>query len=232
MQASGKQTVMTHVMQSQANKDFWSAYAGWQEKATQAEAKRTIKNMIRDVMNDVQATAFYQNLLGITSFAKLAVALALLLFAVNGIQVSEDIPTVLCNDTPEMSDTTETVWCVGKGGGNEVGSRGGSPSTRYNSNSIISETINSRGNITSRHTLTQSQALELGIQWLGNDYYMVGKGVYRSNVPNLDGSFNQFRLDDGSLMGRHDPGRPHIHLEIIVPGSKLPIINNHILLME
>jgi len=40
MQASAKQAVVTQVIQSQANKDFWAAYAEWQLKVAEAEQKR------------------------------------------------------------------------------------------------------------------------------------------------------------------------------------------------
>jgi hypothetical protein len=136
------QEVATQVTQSQANSDFWVAYADWQQQATQAEVKRNIKSMIGDVLNDVQATAFYQNLLGITSLAKLAVALTILLFSINGIEVTHqyaenvvaDVPTNSCNDLPEQTDVTDSVWCVGKGGGQDTLSRGGSPGTRIRGN--------------------------------------------------------------------------------------------------
>jgi hypothetical protein len=42
MQASAKQSVVTQVSQSQANKDFWVAYADWQRKAILAEQKRKL----------------------------------------------------------------------------------------------------------------------------------------------------------------------------------------------
>jgi len=56
MQASAKQTVMTQVTQSQANKDFWSAYAVWQQQvARRLEAIRQAqqlawRNQIRNVL--------------------------------------------------------------------------------------------------------------------------------------------------------------------------------------
>jgi hypothetical protein len=39
MQASAKQAVVTQVMQSQANKDFWVAYAEWRKRAEMAHLK-------------------------------------------------------------------------------------------------------------------------------------------------------------------------------------------------
>jgi hypothetical protein len=50
-----------------------------------------------------------------------------------------------------------------------------------------------------------------------------GSGVFRS----ADGT-RQFWIDNGSITGAHSPGVPHVHLETIAPGSKVPVVNNHI----
>jgi RHS repeat-associated protein len=91
---------------------------------------------------------------------------------------------------------------------------------------VIAETRAGSGNLTSKFTLTADQALSAGEKWVGPGYTEIGKpgsGVFRS----ADGA-RQFRIDNGSITGAHNPGVPHVHLETISPGSKVPIANNHI----
>ena len=96
---------------------------------------------------------------------------------------------------------------------------------------VLKETLTGAGNITSKTVLNSSEALEAGIRHVGSDYSEIGKkgsGVYRSNIANKNGTFNQFRMDNNSLNGSHQPNVPHVHLEIINPSKSKPIINNHI----
>jgi RHS repeat-associated protein len=91
---------------------------------------------------------------------------------------------------------------------------------------VIAETQAGARNLTSRYTLTADEALTAGERWVGSGYTEIGKpgsGVFRS----ADGT-RQFRIDNGSITGAHSPGVPHVHLETIAPGSKVPVVNNHI----
>jgi RHS repeat-associated protein len=91
---------------------------------------------------------------------------------------------------------------------------------------VIAETQAGARNLTSRFTLSADEALTAGERWVGPGYTELGKpgsGVFRS----ADGT-RQFRIDSGSITGAHSPGLPHVHLETIVPGSPVPIVNNHI----
>jgi tetratricopeptide (TPR) repeat protein len=88
--------------------------------------------------------------------------------------------------------------------------------------SVINETINTKGYFTSKYALTPSEALDAGIKFLGEGYKEIGKpgtGLFRSK----DG-LRQFRIDKTSLA--------HFHLEMFEKDIKEPIINNHIILME
>ena len=91
---------------------------------------------------------------------------------------------------------------------------------------VMAETRAGAGNLTSKYTLTADEALTAGERWVGPGYTELGKqgsGVFRS----ADGT-RQFRIDNGSITGAHSPGVPHVHLETILPGSKVPVANNHI----
>ena len=95
----------------------------------------------------------------------------------------------------------------------------------------IKETQAGKGNITSKHTLTESEALQAGEKFAGKNAAEIGKpnsGVYQSRIANADGTYNRFRMDPTSVKGTHDPWVPHVHLEIVKPGVKVPVVNNHI----
>ena len=96
---------------------------------------------------------------------------------------------------------------------------------------VINETETSHGNITSAHTLTEGEALDAGLQFLGTNYREIGNsgsGVYRSTTPNSDGTYNQFRMDNNSLEGNHSPNVSHVHFEVINPSTNKPTVNNHV----
>jgi|GEM_PF-5068809 hypothetical protein len=109
---------------------------------------------------------------------------------------------------------------------------------------VINETQSGAGNITSKHVLTEDQALGAMQEWVGEDYTQVGKteqGTFRSKVQNPDGSYNQARMDPSSLQGTHSPNVPHIHLEKVIPNviqrnsqgkatgiEDEKVVNNHI----
>ena len=95
---------------------------------------------------------------------------------------------------------------------------------------VISETKAGKGNITSKSVLTESQALDAGIDFVGGNARELGKngsGVFRSQTKNADGTVNQFRMDSGSIQGNHNPNVPHVHLEVVKPNNKVRV-NNHI----
>ncbi|MCL1881063.1 MAG: hypothetical protein FWF76_02670 [Oscillospiraceae bacterium] len=98
---------------------------------------------------------------------------------------------------------------------------------------VINETVdaamnnNGNPNITSRHTLSSSEAIDLGIEALGPGYREIGRkgsGVFENTV----GEFTyRFRMDVNSLLGRHAPAVPHVHLEIL-DTSRNVLANNHV----
>ncbi|WP_444663129.1 hypothetical protein ACT17Q_13840 [Cellulomonas sp. CW35] len=93
---------------------------------------------------------------------------------------------------------------------------------------VLDETVGHSGkpNLTSAHSLSQDEALDGGIRWLGEGYSEIGKpgsGVFRSG----DG-LRQFRMDNGSITGGHAPQPGHVHFEIYAPGGRTPIVNNHV----
>lgn len=95
-------------------------------------------------------------------------------------------------------------------------------------NDILVETIESHGQITSKFTVNQTEALELGQRWMGKDYKEIGKpgsGVFLS----ADGH-RRFRIDNNSVLGNHSPHKPHVHLELVNPITNVVISNNHIVL--
>jgi hypothetical protein len=96
---------------------------------------------------------------------------------------------------------------------------------------VISETKAGRGNITSSSVLTEAEAIDAGIEFVGKNATEIGKpgsGVYRSGTKNADGSVNQFRMDNNSLDGNHNPNVPHVHFEQVIEGKKKPRVNNHV----
>lgn len=96
-----------------------------------------------------------------------------------------------------------------------------------NIDDVLQETVRRSGTFTSTNKLSQTDALDAGIRFLGPGYREIGKpgsGVFRS----ADG-LRQFRIDDGSLAGTHAPGVQHVHFEVYAtPDSRLPIVNNHV----
>ncbi len=90
-------------------------------------------------------------------------------------------------------------------------------------------TLESKGMITSKYQLSASEALRAGEKFLEIGYREIGQGqgVFRS----LDG-LRQFRIDVNSIMGKHSPGKPHVHMELFNANSTVPYTNNHILFYE
>lgn len=92
---------------------------------------------------------------------------------------------------------------------------------------VLQETVQGAGNLTSAHRLSEAEALDAGVTFLGTGYRELGKlgsGVFRS----ADG-LRQFRIDSGSLAGAHAPGVPHVHFEVYAtPTSRRPSVNNHV----
>jgi hypothetical protein len=116
---------------------------------------------------------------------------------------------------------------------------------------VIRETDASKKvDFTSKYTLTESQALDAGIKYVGESYSelnKVGSSVFRAKKPYLvtkDAEFyKQFRMDEGSIVGAHPPNVPHLHLQIVkvpvsikntvkgnisIRGTEQKISNNHI----
>jgi RHS repeat-associated protein len=104
-----------------------------------------------------------------------------------------------------------------------------------NAAKTIKETVEGTGNITSKQTLTGTEALDAGIEFVGKDATEIGKpgsGVYRSSTENANGTTNQFRMDKNSLEGNHAPNTSHVHLEQVKAGQNKPVVNNHIKIEE
>lgn len=101
-----------------------------------------------------------------------------------------------------------------------------------NIDNVIKETLQGKENITSKYILSADEALTVGEIFLGKGYKEISgkkKGIFRSN----GGTGNRiFRIDNGSLQGKHKPHVPHVHLEILKPDGKGRIVNNHIILKE
>ena len=108
-----------------------------------------------------------------------------------------------------------------------------------NASKVIQETnLNvGKGDITSKFKLTETEALEAGEKFVGKNAIEKGRpgsGVYRSKVANSDGTFNQFRIDDNSITGKHSPYKnsnkndPHVHFERVIEGKSNPDVNNHV----
>ncbi len=92
---------------------------------------------------------------------------------------------------------------------------------------VLGETVAGTGNLTSAHRLSEAEALDAGVAFLGSGYREIGKpgsGVFRS----ADG-LRQFRIDASSLAGLHDPNVPHVHFEVYPsPTASRPVVNNHV----
>ena len=91
---------------------------------------------------------------------------------------------------------------------------------------VIQETLNGKGKITSKYTLTPDEALEAGQKFLGENYVEIGKsgsGVFKSGD-------RLYRIDNSSLAGLHKPKKSHFHLEILDQVGKR-IVNNQIILL-
>lgn len=98
---------------------------------------------------------------------------------------------------------------------------------------VVGESQGATGNVTSGETLNDDEALEALEDWVGDDVEEVSPGVFRSRQPNADGTYNQGRIDDGSLAGEHGDIGPHVHLERVRPDPQRPgrwitESNNHI----
>lgn len=96
--------------------------------------------------------------------------------------------------------------------------------------SVIKETLNGSGDITSQIKLSSNEALEAGMLFLGKNYKELGRpgsGIFRS----ADG-LRQFRIYSNSLAGKHNPRAPHAHLEAFKPNIKDPYVNNHVLFYD
>jgi len=133
MQAEAKQIVMTQVTQSQANKEFWSAYAVWKEKVTLAGAKRQAQALLltRKKDNKTKEKVRYskptqqKNIFKLGPLAKLGLALTAIvaLFSI----VSTYMPTQNC-EMGVNSDEEPTYEPCG-GGGNVGSAEGPGPQT-------------------------------------------------------------------------------------------------------
>jgi len=100
---------------------------------------------------------------------------------------------------------------------------------------VIKESLDaakaSVGNITSKYIVTADEALSIGDKLLGQGYKEVGKvgsGVFEKQVGELT---YRFRIDNNSLMGKHAPNTPHIHVEILDKYRNI-LVNNHIPFIE
>ncbi|WP_432746686.1 DUF6531 domain-containing protein [Streptomyces sp. JH002] len=94
----------------------------------------------------------------------------------------------------------------------------------------VAETRQGRGSLVSQHPMTADEALQSGIDFLGDGYRELGqgRGVFRSS----DG-LRQFRMDQDSLQGGHWPDVPHVHFEMFEnAGDKRPFVNNHVPLID
>ncbi|AJQ28765.1 hypothetical protein [Pelosinus fermentans] len=100
---------------------------------------------------------------------------------------------------------------------------------------VISESLagakNGAGNITSNFRVNTDEALALGDKLLGQGYKEVGKagsGVFEKQVGSQT---YRFRIDENSLLGKHAPNEPHVHVEILDENRNI-LVNNHIPLID
>lgn len=127
--------------------------------------------------------------------------------------------------TAEIASGLPVNPVSGLGGVGSVAAQAGCAAINR-ADAVIAETLAGKGNITSQYTLIADELLNAGMDFLGEGYKEIGKagsGVFRS----LDG-LRQFRIDKNSLLGNHEPGIPHGHLEVYAPGAKKFTTNNHI----
>ncbi len=77
---------------------------------------------------------------------------------------------------------------------------------------------------------TAERALNSADDWLHGNYREIAPGVYRSNIPEPNGTWRQFRMTDADLT---DPRQgPHVHFEVYPPsGRGSPIENSHVQLL-
>jgi hypothetical protein len=88
---------------------------------------------------------------------------------------------------------------------------------------VIQQTLKGSGDISSKVRLSADEALDAGMRFLGKNYKELGKsgsGVFRS-ADNL----RQFRIDQNSLIGKHNPMSPHVHFEAFKPKVGDPYVN-------
>jgi len=208
MQAQAGQAVVIGVTQSQANKNHWAAYADWQQKVAEVEFVKDVKNFVSDVLSDVQATSFYQNLLGIASISRLAIALIMLIFTLNGSTITElytkvisnSLPNTLCDNLFDMTDVGSQSECMGgpqPAGGRNTGSPSGNPSVTR-----VPNPWGTRGGPLHRNVIdARIQTLEnMGYERVGG-----GTGWREIKIPTVGGflSFRRpdivMRAPDGSL---------------------------------
>ena len=88
---------------------------------------------------------------------------------------------------------------------------------------VLMETLTGKGNITSKVILNSDEALDAGKRWIGDGYKEIDTGVFRS----ADGK-RQFRIDNCSLAGSHQPGVPHIHFKTYRGTKRKFEANNHV----
>ena len=89
---------------------------------------------------------------------------------------------------------------------------------------VIIETLEGKANLTSQFKLTTDEALDAGKKWVGKGYKERRRGgIFVS----ADGK-RQFRIENGSITGVHNPNIPHIHLEEIISETGRFTVNNHV----
>jgi RHS repeat-associated protein len=118
----------------------------------------------------------------------------------------------------------------GSGSGTHLGDRQAVPRAVHQAQTLrmmlSMMTLAGSGNITSKYTLTTSQALNAGTKWLGANIQEMGKsgsGVFRNVV-----NGRQFRIDDNSIAGNHNPNVPHVHFEQVDLTTGRVTVNNHV----
>lgn len=94
-------------------------------------------------------------------------------------------------------------------------------------NDVLNESAGALGDITSRFRLSENEALEAGLKWLGRGYREIGRpgsGVFVSAD-----DLRRFRIDPNSLLGRHTPSVPQVHFEWLENAlDRFSTGNNHV----